>query len=95
MAKTAKTAKILLATLTGLVASEKIQRTLFGEYSDGSVRSIPDALDGEILSPKDRERMFYKKKKGKKKSKDKINRPKKGSSKKKKTRKIGKINMSL
>lgn len=68
------TAKIIVAAAGGLVANEKIQKALFGCYSDGSPRSFPDCLEGEILSPKDRQRMLYGKKlkkNRKKKSKNK------------------------
>lgn len=58
-----KTIRTLVAAAGGLFANEKIQRSLFGEYSDGTPRSLPDCLEGEILSPKDREKMLYKKKK--------------------------------
>lgn len=85
--------KILVGTLTGLVASETLQKAIFGEYSDGSTRSLADALDGEVLSPRDREHMLYKKKRKKKKLKEKELKKKKSS--KKKEKKNGIIDMSL
>ena len=54
--------------------SEKGKRFLCGEYTDGTTRSLPDAITGEIISPKDRaayengkKKKSKKKKKGKKK----------------------------
>ena len=70
MSKTKKSAvQMLTAAATGLFVNEKIQKTLFGTYSDGTPRSLPDCLEGEILSPRDRERMIYRKKKKNKKKK--------------------------
>lgn len=61
------TIKVLVAAAGAMVANEKIQKTLFGTYSDGTPRSLADCLEGEILSPKDRKKMLYKKS-GKKKT---------------------------
>lgn len=80
MSKKASTVKALVAAAGGLFANEKIQRSLFGEYSDGTPRSLPDCLEGEILSPRDRERMLYKKN-GKKKKKKKSKKKKRYASK--------------
>ena len=35
-----------------IIANEDLQKMVLGTYSDGSVRSIPDAVDGEVYSPK-------------------------------------------
>ena len=35
-----------------LIGNGDVQKMVLGTYSDGSVRSIPDAIDGEIYSPK-------------------------------------------
>lgn len=35
-----------------IIANEDLQKMVLGTYSDGSVRSIPDAMDGEVYSPK-------------------------------------------
>lgn len=35
-----------------LIENDDVQKMVLGTYSDGSVRSIPDAIDGEIYSPK-------------------------------------------
>ncbi len=90
------TTKFLIDTATGLMANEKLQRTLFGEYSDGTPRSLSDCLDGEILSPKDREKMLYKGKRklksGNKKQSSK-SKNKKSKSKGKQKRKVGKIDL--
>lgn len=70
------TLKVAIATATGIIANDKVQKALFGVYSDGTARSLPDCLEGEILSPKDREKMLYKNK-DKKKSKKKKSKKKK------------------
>ncbi len=57
----------VIDAVVSICATEKIQRLLCGTYSDGEVRSVPDALNGEIYSPKQKAR------KGKKKSKKKKN----------------------
>lgn len=60
----------------GAVASElldqkMVRKGLFGTYSDGSIRNLPDAWNGEILSPKSKEKYLFKKDKKKKKKKNK------------------------
>ena len=53
-----------------ILSEEEVQKRVFGEYSDGRVRSIPDAIHDEVLSPKQKKKKLYKKKKsGKKKIK--------------------------
>lgn len=52
-----------------VLTNKKVRKTLFGEYTDGSARSLSDCLDGEILSPKERKKYTSKKKKSKKKKK--------------------------
>jgi hypothetical protein len=53
-----------------ILSDEKVQKRILGEYSDGRIRSIPDAINDEILSPKQKQKKLYKKKKsGKKKVK--------------------------
>lgn len=61
----------IIGTVVGLMTDKSVQKVIFGEYSDGSPRSLMDCLDGEILSPSDRERFVYGKKKKKKKHKKK------------------------
>ena len=58
-------------TVAGIVTSDAGKKFLCGTYSDGSPRSLADALNGEIRSPEDREKMMKKIKKAKKKSKKK------------------------
>ena len=48
-----------------ILSNSTIQKMVLGTYSDGETRSLPDALNGEVLSPKTKEK--YKKKKNKKK----------------------------
>ena len=55
------------------MSNKKVRKFLFGTYSNGKIRSLPDALDGEYLSPKERKEIIYgpsKAKKKKKKKKD-------------------------
>lgn len=61
----------LLESVIGLLTNETIQKSIFGEYSDGNTRSIMDSLNGEVLSPSQKAKKLYKKKKkvGKKKLK--------------------------
>lgn len=76
MAKMGKILEAVGAAVSAGVSNKKIMKALVGEYTDGTPRSLIDALNGEILSPKDRllieERisMIQKKRKKKKKKKD-------------------------
>lgn len=72
--------KVVIDTVVGiadgLLGSEKVQKFLCGHYSDGSPRSLPDALNDELYSPqqkknKEKNSKKKKKKKNKKKNKDK------------------------
>lgn len=65
----------ILSTVTEVAKNKTIKKCIFGEYADGSPRSLMDALDGEILSPKERKVYMCKEKKGnkKKKKKNKMN----------------------
>ena len=62
-----------LMAASEILLSDKGKRFLCGEYTDGTTRSLPDAITGEIISPKDRAAYENKKKKksGKKKKKGK------------------------
>lgn len=82
--------KIIIEGVTDLVASDKARSLLFGEYSDGTPRSLPDCLDGEILSPKDRKNIIYGKQKKKKQNKKKST-SNTSSTKKSPKKKMGKI----
>ena len=66
-----KTAHAILNSVSGLITNKKVQKALFGEYADGTPRSLTDALDGEFLSPSQREKKVYKSKKKKKSKKSK------------------------
>ena len=70
-----KIVKEILSGVAGLASNKKVQKTLFGTYADGTIRSFADAWDGEFLSPSQREEKVAKaeKKKKKKKSKKKKN----------------------
>lgn len=63
-----------VVAVSEIILSDKGKRFLCGEYTDGTTRSLPDAITGEIISPKDRaayengkKKKSKKKKKGKKK----------------------------
>ncbi len=55
--------------LLTIATNKKIQKIVLGEYSDGKVRSLPDALNEEILSPQQKQKYKNKKKNKKKKFK--------------------------
>lgn len=56
------------ATVVTICSNKKFQESIFGTYSDGTRRNFFDAWNGEVLSPKQRRKKLYKKKKsGKKK----------------------------
>lgn len=48
-----------------IVNTPEVKRSIFGEYSDGTPRSVVDGIYGEILSPKQKKKKKYKKKKKK------------------------------
>lgn len=52
-----------VGTLIALCSSKEVQKMLFGTYSDGRTRSFIDAWNGEVLSPKQRQKKLYKKRK--------------------------------
>lgn len=64
--------KAAIAVTTGILGNESVQKFLCGSYSDGSARSLPDALGDELYSPKQKrvKKMSKKKKKKKNKKKD-------------------------
>lgn len=70
-----KIAKIA-GVVTGAILSEGGRKFLCGTYSDGTPRSLQDALNDEIYSPEEREKRLKKlaKKKKKKKNKKSMNR---------------------
>lgn len=66
MAKKLAVEKVI-TTAAKLLTDTSIQRAVFGEYTDGSPRSLIDSWNGETLSPKQKHKIS--KKKGKKKKK--------------------------
>lgn len=54
-----------------IVTSKQMQKAVLGTYSDGTTRNVPDAINGEIYSPKQKAEMDKKVKKKKKKMKKK------------------------
>ena len=71
----------ILSVTDGLLGSEKVQTFLCGQYSDGTPRSLPDALNDELYSPQQKKNKKKndekkKKKKGKKKKNKKKNKKK-------------------
>ena len=59
---------IAIESISKLAENEKLKGTLFGTYSDGTPRSIPDCIGGETMSPVQK-RKFEKKMKKKEKKK--------------------------
>lgn len=58
------------AEVIGVVTNEDLRKAILGTYSDGKPRSVVDAMNDEVLSPKQRQKKLYKKRKsGKKKIK--------------------------
>lgn len=58
-----------------LLKSKKVQKFLCGSYADGTPRSLPDALNDELLSPKQRQNKKALKKHKKKNKKNKKKKP--------------------
>lgn len=54
-----------------VVGDEKVQNFLCGSYADGSPRSLTDAINGEYLSPKQKDDAVKKTTSKKKKKKNK------------------------
>lgn len=52
-----------------LLGNGDLQKVLLGTYSDGTTRSLPDAIDGEIYSPKQKGKAIKRNKKRNKKKK--------------------------
>lgn len=49
--------------ILSLSSSEDLQKLICGTYSDGTPKSVIDSIHGEVLSPKDKKKKIYKKKK--------------------------------
>lgn len=64
----------IVSIFTSLGSNDDFKGFICGTYADGEPRSIPDAINNEILSPKQKQKIMEKsnKKKKKKKKKDKI-----------------------
>jgi len=65
--------QIVISTLAAIAEStlgnSEVKRTLFGEYSDGTPRNLPDAIRNEKKSPIQKSKKKKKKKKKYKKYK--------------------------
>ena len=61
-----KIAEVVVNTTKTLAQDEKVVEFLCGTYSDGTPRNLPDALNGEFMSPKQKKKNSKKKKKKKK-----------------------------
>lgn len=48
--------KVLFDIASELIQDEKVQGLICGRYSDGTPRSIPDAINGELMSPKEKKK---------------------------------------
>ena len=66
----------ILEVTNGLIGSEKVQTFLCGKYSDGTPRSLPDALNDELYSPQQKKNKNKNDKKKNKKKKKKKNKKK-------------------
>lgn len=60
-----KIAEVVVNTTKKLASDENVVEFLCGTYSDGTPRNLPDALNGEYLSPKQKKKNSKKKKKKK------------------------------
>ena len=65
----AEIVKLVVDTTLKVAETDAFKSMMFGEYSDGTPRSLPDALKEEAYSPKQKAKQ--KKKKTKKKAKKK------------------------
>lgn len=64
--------EVVVAAGGAIAGNEKISKVLYGTYADGTTRSLPDAINGEIYSPEQKAKAYDnngKKKKKKKKKK--------------------------
>lgn len=61
----------IVDTVVSVTTNKGVQKALFGVYADDTPRSFIDCVNGEYLSPKQKEKYICKKKK-KKKSKIKL-----------------------
>ena len=70
--KIAEVGKFVLNNGKELIKDEAFVDLLCGRYADGTQRNITDAVKGEYLSPKQKEKATTKKKKKKKSTKFKL-----------------------
>lgn len=56
-------AKAIVELGLGVVSNKEMQKVFLGTYEDGNVRSLPDVVRGERLSPKASKKGKKKKKK--------------------------------
>ena len=66
-----KVIELITEATLGVATNKEVQKMFLGTYSDGTIRSVKDCLDGEILSPKQKGKLYPKKKTKKKKKKNK------------------------
>ena len=71
MSKAIKVIESLISAGKTIAGNDDIQKMILGTYSDGSPRSLPDALNDEFISPKEKKNILYGDKKKKKKHKKK------------------------
>lgn len=60
---------VVVELATNVLSNKKIHKFLCGTYSDGTIRSLIDSLNGEYKSPKERAKKKKAKHKAKKKKK--------------------------
>ena len=58
---------IAVAVIEAAASNKTIGKFVCGEYTDGSVRSMADAIRGEVDNPKGKKKKKHKKKKNKNK----------------------------
>ena len=63
MANLEKIIEVGVSVGSALTGNDNITKFFCGSYSDGTPRSLPDAINGEFLSPKQKKKATKKKKK--------------------------------
>ena len=65
--------KVIVETVVAisekLLSNDKVKSMVLGTYSDGTPRSIPDAINNELYSPKQKKKAIKRNEKRKKKKK--------------------------
>lgn len=59
----------VIAVSEKLLSNDKVKSIIFGTYSDGTPRSIPDAINNELYSPKQKKKAIKRNEKRKRKKK--------------------------